>query len=143
MFAGAGEHIVVIEDINCKLLNLQMLRLTGPGTGRRGHGMYAAGPGTSQGPRVSDWTTEATDVIERTVGAGARPHGRAGPGDHARRSSTACSRRSSPSRRSFLLTIGAFRGLVLIEQGYTWAAWLTLGGIFVIAGAFCWTKRNP
>ena len=29
------------------------------------------------------------------------------------------------------------------EQGYAWAAWLTLGGIFVIAGAFCWTKRNP
>jgi hypothetical protein len=42
-----------------------------------------------------------------------------------------------------LLAIGAFRGLVLLEQGYTWAAWVTLGGIFVLAGAFCWTKRNP
>ena len=42
-----------------------------------------------------------------------------------------------------LLTLGAFRALVLIEQGYTWAAWVTLGGIFVIAGAFLWTKRNP
>ena len=41
------------------------------------------------------------------------------------------------------LTIGAFRALVLIEQGYTWAAWVTLGGIFVVAGAFLWTKRNP
>ncbi len=42
-----------------------------------------------------------------------------------------------------LATIGAFRGLVLLEQGYTWAAWVTLGGIFVLAGAFLWTKRNP
>ena len=42
-----------------------------------------------------------------------------------------------------MLIIAAFRLLVVIEQGYVWAAWLTLGGIFVIAGAFCWTKRNP
>ena len=42
-----------------------------------------------------------------------------------------------------MLTVGAFRGLVLLEQGYTWAAWVTLGGIFVVGGTFCWTKRNP
>ena len=42
-----------------------------------------------------------------------------------------------------MLTVGAFRGLVLLEQGYTWAAWVTLGGIFLLAGAFSWTRRNP
>ena len=92
---------------------------------------------------MSDWTTEATDVIERTVALvrdrTVEPAARSSP----RRSSTASSPPSSPSRRSCLLTIGAFRGLVLLEQGYTWAAWCTLGGIFVIAGGFCWTKRNP
>jgi hypothetical protein len=91
---------------------------------------------------VSDWTTEATDVIERTV-------------------ATVRDRTVEPARAItraivygvlaaliavpavVMLTLGAFRGLVLLEQGYTWAAWVTLGGIFVLAGWFCWTKRNP
>jgi hypothetical protein len=91
---------------------------------------------------VTDWTTEATDLIERTVG-------------------TVRDKTVEPARTAtrvvvygllaaliaipavVLLMIGAFRGLVLLEQGYAWAAWVTLGGIFVLAGAFCWTKRNP
>jgi hypothetical protein len=91
---------------------------------------------------VSDWTTEATDVIERTV-------------------ATVRDRTVEPARAItrvvvygllaalialpavVMLTVGAFRGLVLLEQGYTWAAWLTLGGIFLLAGAFSWTRRNP
>jgi hypothetical protein len=91
---------------------------------------------------VSDWTTEATDLVERTV-------------------AMVRDRTVEPARTAtrvvvygllaalialpalVLLTIGAFRGLVLAEQGYTWAAWVTLGGIFVLGGAFCWTKRNP
>jgi hypothetical protein len=91
---------------------------------------------------VSDWTTEATDLVERTV-------------------AMVRDRTVEPARTVtrvvvygllaalialpalVLLTIGAFRGLVLAEQGYTWAAWVTLGGIFVLGGAFCWTKRNP
>ena len=91
---------------------------------------------------MTDWTTEATDLIERTVG-------------------TVRDKTVEPARTAtrvvvygllaaliaipavILLVIGAFRGLVLLEQGYTWAAWVTLGGIFVLAGAFCWTKRNP
>lgn len=91
---------------------------------------------------MSDWTTEATDVIERTV-------------------ATVRDRTVEPAQAItrvivygllaalialpavVLLTIGAFRGLVLLEQGYTWAAWVTLGGIFVIAGWFSWTKRHP
>jgi hypothetical protein len=91
---------------------------------------------------VTDWTTEATDVVERTVGM-------------------VRDRTVEPARAAtrgivygllaaliaipavVLLTIGAFRGLVLLLQGYVWAAWVLLGGIFVLAGAFCWTKRNP
>jgi hypothetical protein len=91
---------------------------------------------------VSDWTTEATDVIERTV-------------------ATVRDRTVEPARAItrvvvygllaalialpavVMLTVGAFRGLVLLEQGYTWAAWVTLGGIFLLAGAFSWTRRNP
>ena len=91
---------------------------------------------------MSDWTTEATDLVERTV-------------------AMVRDRTVEPARTVtrivvygllaalvalpalVLLTIGAFRGLVLAEQGYTWAAWVTLGGIFVLGGAFCWTKRNP
>jgi hypothetical protein len=42
-----------------------------------------------------------------------------------------------------LSAIGAFRGLVLLEQGYVWAAWCTMGGIFLLVGAFLWSKRNP
>jgi hypothetical protein len=41
-----------------------------------------------------------------------------------------------------ILTVGLFRGLVIIWQGYESAAWLTLSGIFLIAGWFCWNKRN-
>jgi predicted metal-binding membrane protein len=91
---------------------------------------------------VSDWTTEATDVIERTV-------------------ATVRDRTVEPARAItrvvvygllaalialpavVMLTVGAFRALVLLEQGYAWAAWLTLGGIFLLAGAFSWTRRNP
>ena len=91
---------------------------------------------------MSDWTTEATDVIERTV-------------------ATVRDRTVEPARAItrvvvygllaalialpavVMLTVGAFRALVLLEQGYAWAAWLTLGGIFLLAGAFSWTRRNP
>jgi hypothetical protein len=91
---------------------------------------------------VSDWTTEATDVIERTV---------AMVRDRTVEPAQAITRVVVYGLLAalialpavVLLTIGAFRGLVLLEQGYTWTAWVTLGGIFVIAGWFSWTKRNP
>src|ERR1700692_3051015 len=104
--------------------------------------MYAAGPGKSRGTRVSDWTTEATDVIARSV-AIAR--------DRTVEPARAISRAivyglfaalvALPA--AVMLTVGAFRGLVLLEQGYAWAAWVTLGGIFECAGEYSCTKRNP
>ena len=45
-----------------------------------------------------------------------------------------------------LLTIGVFRLLTIIavEAGTgVWAAWTGLGGIFLVVGLFCWTRRNP
>jgi hypothetical protein len=40
-----------------------------------------------------------------------------------------------------LTTIGLFR--ILTIEGEVWAAWTAIGGIFLIAGWFCWIKRNP
>ena len=91
---------------------------------------------------MNDWTTEATDLIERTVSAV--------------REKTVVPARAITRAMVFgflasllvvpalvLLSIGAFRGLVELYQGEVWAAWLTLGGIFVAGGAFCWAKRSP
>ena len=91
---------------------------------------------------MSDWTTEATDVIERTVGL---------VRDRTVEPAKAITKGIVYGLLAgliaiptvILLLIGTFRGLVLLTQGRDWAAWLILGGIFVIAGAFCWTKRNP
>ena len=83
---------------------------------------------------MSDWTTDATDTIERTVE----------PVQAVTRAVVYGLLATLVGLPALVLaTIGAFRGLVLLEQGYTWAAWVTLGGIFVLAGAFLWTKRNP
>ncbi len=91
---------------------------------------------------MTDWTTEATDLVERTVGM---------VRDKTVEPARAATRVVVYGLLAALiaipavimLTLGAFRGLVLLEQGYTWAAWVTLGGIFVLLGAFSWTKRNP
>jgi hypothetical protein len=90
---------------------------------------------------MSDWTTEATDAIERAV-------------------VTVRDRTVTPARTIsrgvvygllaalivfpavIFAVIGFFRGLVEIYQGEVWAAWLTLGAISVVAGMFCWAKRT-
>lgn len=44
-----------------------------------------------------------------------------------------------------LFAVGAFRGLVVLFElylpGEVWAAHLLLGGIFSVAGLFCWSRR--
>lgn len=90
---------------------------------------------------MSDWTTDAADAIENAV-------------------SLVREKTVDPVRAItkgvvygllatllvlpalVLVTVGAFRGLVEIYQGEVWAAWLTLGGIFAVAGAFMWSKRG-
>ena len=91
---------------------------------------------------MSDWTTDATDTIERTVTM--LRERTVEPVQAVTRAVVYGLLAALVGLPALVLTtIGAFRGLVLLEQGYTWAAWVTLGGIFVLAGAFLWTKRNP
>jgi hypothetical protein len=90
---------------------------------------------------ATDWTTEATDAVERVV---------ATVRDKTVVPAKSISRVVVYGLLAVLVVIpavimviiGLFRGLVLIYQGEVWAAWLTLGGICVIAGAFCWVKRT-
>ena len=39
-----------------------------------------------------------------------------------------------------LVTILLFRVLVIVVP--VWAAWLIVGGIFLLGGAFCWSRRT-
>lgn len=41
-----------------------------------------------------------------------------------------------------LFCIMVFRVLNNYVGGGPWVPWLILGGIFVLAGGFCWTKRS-
>lgn len=90
---------------------------------------------------MTDWTTDATDAIERAV---------ATVRDKTVRPARTITRGIVFGLLATLfvlpalvmLAIGGFRGLVLIYQGEVWAAWLTLGGICVLAGGFCWSKRT-
>ena len=103
-------------------------------------------PATEAAPATTpatptDWTTDAADAIERAV-------------------ALVRERTVEPAQTAtklaiygllaaliaipavILLLIGLFRGLVLLYQGEVWAAWLTLGGIFVLAGGLLWARRN-
>lgn len=91
---------------------------------------------------MTDWTTDAADAVERVV-------------------STVRDRAVVPVQSAtravvfgllaaFLgvpalvfLVIGAFRLVDNYLPGEVWSAWLLFGGIFVTAGAFLWSKRNP
>jgi hypothetical protein len=91
---------------------------------------------------MSDWTTQAADAIDRAVVLT-----RAKTVEPARAISKAvvfgllAALLVLPA--VVMLTVAAFRALVEIyPEGYVWAAWLTLGGIFSIVGGFLWTRRG-
>lgn len=89
---------------------------------------------------MSDWTTETADRVERVV-------------------ATVRDRTVVPAQNvtkaivygllaAFFgltaltfLCVAAFRALESYLPGEVWLAYLVLGGIFVLAGAFCWTRR--
>lgn len=88
---------------------------------------------------MTDWTTEAADNVERVV--------------ILVRDKTVVPAQVATKAIVYgllvtffvgvafiLLAIGAFRALTVILP--VWAAYLVLGGIFVIAGSFCWSRRN-
>jgi predicted membrane channel-forming protein YqfA (hemolysin III family) len=101
-----------------------------------------AAPGTGGTPRMTDWTTEAVDTIEKVVGA-------------VRERTVIPAHRITKAivfgflalscimPALVLLVLAAFRGGALIAQGEVWAAWLALGGIFLLVGIFFWLKRSP
>jgi hypothetical protein len=89
---------------------------------------------------MADWTTQAADAIEAAVAA-------------------VRDRAVSPAQRAtravvygtlvlffgatalVLLIVGAFRGLVILT-GEAWIAYLIVGGMLVLGGTFCWSKRT-
>ena len=93
---------------------------------------------------MSDWTTDAANAIDNAVGLVRERTVEPVQADRPRASPTALlaalillpavtltdDRRLPAARRSR-------------PDGHVWIAWTVLGGIFLIAGWFCWIKRNP
>jgi len=90
---------------------------------------------------MSDWTTDAVDNIEKVAGAV--------------RDKTVKPAQSVTRAIVFgLLTtffigtalvvfsIGAFRVVDVYLPAGVWATYLVFGGIFVLAGTFCWARRT-
>ncbi len=93
---------------------------------------------------MPDWTTQAADAIEHAVGAVREKT--VVPAQRATKAVVFGLLAGFFGLTAFtLLVIGAFRGLVVLT-GDVWIAYLVVGGIFVLAGTFCWsfrTKRPP
>jgi hypothetical protein len=99
---------------------------------------------TTTDPRATsngDWTTDAADAIERAVSL-VRDR-TVEPAQNATRVvvyGLLAALIGIPA--AILLLAALFRVLVIAYQGEVWAAWLTLGGIFVAVGGFFWAKRT-
>ena len=90
---------------------------------------------------MADWTTDAVDTLERVIGV-------------VRDKTVVPAQKATRAvvygllvaflvvTALFMLALALFRGLV-VATGDVWLAYLVLGGIFVIAGAFLWTRRAP
>ena len=90
---------------------------------------------------MADWTTDAVDALEQAVGL-------------VRDKTVVPAEKASRALVSgllvaffvivavFLLAIALFRILVVLTDE-VWLSYLILGGIFVIAGVFCWALRSP
>ena len=89
---------------------------------------------------MGDWTSDAADAIERSVALV-----RDRTIEPARKATMAVVFGTLAALIAIpaivLLAVGLFRILVLCFQGEVWAAWLTLGGIFIAGGALCWKQR--
>ena len=107
--------------------------------------MYAAPPRPRRDEDMSDWTTEATDAIDKAVGL-VRERTVEPVQTVARAIIYGLLAVLVVIPAVILATIGVFRLLaiaaVAADTG-VWLAWAGLGGIFLIIGWFCWIKRNP
>ena len=91
---------------------------------------------------MSDWTTDAANAIDNAVGLVRERT--VEPVQAATRAAIYGLLAALVLLPAVtLLTIAAFRLLTIAFFGRVWAAWLLLGGIFVLGGWFCWIRRNP
>jgi len=91
---------------------------------------------------MSDWTTDAANAIDNAVGL-ARER-TVEPVQKVVRGVTYGVLAALILLPALVLTvIGAFRVLEIAARGRDWVPWCGIGGIFVIAGWFCWTRRRP
>jgi hypothetical protein len=89
---------------------------------------------------MSDWTTETVDNIEKVVGAVRDKTVR--PAQNVTKVLVfGLLTTFFIAAALVLLSIGAFRALDVYLPAGVWAAYLIFGGIFVIAGTFCWAQR--
>jgi len=88
---------------------------------------------------MSEWTSQAADAIEKTVVAirdrTVEPATRAANAVVYGVFAACCA-----IVALLLFSIVLFR--VLTYAMPVWAAWMVLGGIFVVGGLFCWTRRT-
>ncbi len=104
--------------------------------------MYAAGPRErARDEDMSDWTTDAANAIDNAVGL-VRERTVEPVQAVVRAIVYGLLATLVLFPALVLTTIGAFRVLTIAARGHVWIAWCGLGGIFVVAGWFCWSKRN-
>ena len=88
---------------------------------------------------MSDWTTQAADAVEKAVVLVRDKT--VVPAQQGARVVVYGFLTAFFALTAFMLvTILTFRVLVILVP--VWAAWLIVGGIFLIAGGFCWTRRS-
>jgi uncharacterized protein YacL len=89
---------------------------------------------------VADWTTDAVDALENAISVVRDKT--VVPAENASRAVVfGMVVAFFVTVAVLMLAIMLFRLLVIIV-GDVWLAYLILGGIFVAAGAFCWTLRT-
>ena len=88
---------------------------------------------------MSDWTTQAADAVEK--GVVLVRDKTVVPAQQGVRYVVYGFLTAFFALTAFMLvTILTFRVLVIVVP--VWAAWLIIGGIFLIAGGFCWSRRS-
>jgi hypothetical protein len=88
---------------------------------------------------VSDWTTQTADAVEKAVVLVRDKT--VVPAERGARMFVYGLLTAFFALTAFLLLgVMVFRVLVIFMP--VWAAWLVVGGIFVIAGGFCWALRS-
>lgn len=88
---------------------------------------------------MSEWTTQAADTIEKTISAvrdrTVEPANRAAKVVVYGVLAACCLLTAL-----LLISVVIFRLLSFVVP--VWATWIVLGGIFIAAGLFCWTRRT-